>query len=732
VNNLPAQITPLIGRDNELKAAAELLLRDDVRLVTFVGSGGSGKTRLSVEAARALVEMFSGGVFFVSLAGLKDPSLVTSQITSTLGAPERKDVRLLQSLKDYLEIKRILLVLDNFEQVISAAEIVAELLEGCPLLKILATSRSPLRVSGEHEFPVLPLPIPKLKGPASVNSLLEIPSVALFVQRAQKVRPGFSLSEENAEAVREICVSLDGLPLALELAAAQIRVLSPEQMLKLLPERGLDFLTQGPRDLPARQQTLRGAFTWSYDLLDEDERKLLRRSSAFASSFSLVAAEAVCSAVGSLRGKALDGLFRLVEKSLLQRIEVDGQIRFGMLNTIRDFASELFQGSDESHRTLEAYVDFFLSLAEDAETKLRGPEEPLWLKRLDLEYDNLREALRWSIENNQTDRGLRLVCALWSFWHIQGYFAEGQSWLKKVLAKTGSIRNPFRAKALMAAGVLAAWEYDFQTARSLLTESEALSQELRDDKVTASALYYLASITEAEGDYQEANRLLEKSLALSRKVGNKRGVALAFNGLGIVARDQGVYDKAGAFHEQSLKLFKEVGDMRYIAHSLANLASTYEGRRDYDAAGNLFGESLALLRKLGDSGAIAELTLDLAISSRRRGNFKDAEARLVESLSLSKELGRLYEVTICLDELGICAYIQGEAKRAARLWGAAESFREARMFQVQPARRAEVLRNIADAKSSLGEETFRQDWVQGSTTPLDEIIAYALKLNSAN
>jgi len=662
---------------------------------------------------------------------LRDASLLTSQITSTLGVPEKKDAPLIQSLKDYLEGKRILLLLDNFEQVISAAEIVAELLGSCPMLTILITSRSPLRIRGEYEFQVLPLPIPVLKRRPSINSLMENSSVALFVQRAQSVRPSFSLTQENAEAVCKICAGLDGLPLALELAAARIRILSPEQMLTLLRERGLDFLTYGARDMPARQQTLRDTIAWSYELLDDDEKKLLRRSSAFASSFSLTAAEA-CNALGDLEGKILDGLSKLTEKSLIQHTEVDGETRFVMLNTIRDFASELLTNSGEVHRTMQGYADYFLGFASEAEANLSGPEESSWLKRLDYDYDNLREALRWSIDHNQTDHSLRLVCALWSFWEIQGYLAEGQSWLKRVLVETGCVRNSFRAKALMGAGVLAAWDYDFPTARSLLIESEALSQELHDEEVAASASYYLASITEEHGDHQEANRLLEKSLALFRKLGNKRGIALALNGLGIVARDQGDYDNAGSFHEQSLQLFREVGDKRYIAHSLANLGTIYEGRGEYDAAGKLYIESLTLLRELGYKWAIADLILDLATLSRRRGNFKDAEAKLVESLSLYNELGKLFEITTCLDELATCAYLKGEVKRAGRLWGAAESLREARMFQIPPARRAEIRRDVAAAKASLGEEAFSREWAQGRATPLDEIIAYGLDTVSAD
>jgi predicted ATPase len=364
-NNLPTQPTPLIGREDELKAATQLLLRDDVRIVTFTGSGGSGKTRLSIETARGLVERFRGGVFFVSLAMLTDPNLVASEIVGTLGVEEKKEMPLIESLKDYLRDKRILLVLDNFEQVISAAPIVAELLSNCPTLKLLITSRSPLRVRGEHEFPVLPLPIPNLKNLPTFEALLDYAAVALFVQRAQNVRLGFSPTSQNARTIVEICARLDGLPLALELAAARIRILSPNEMLRLLEkEKGHELLTSGARDLPARQRTVHDTIAWSYELLDVDEKKLFRRLSVFVGGFSLEAAEAICNGPHDLQGEAFDGLSRLAEKSLLRREEVEGESQYIMLETIREFALELLRASGELQRLMESDTKYFLSLAE--------------------------------------------------------------------------------------------------------------------------------------------------------------------------------------------------------------------------------------------------------------------------------------------------------------------------------------------------------------------------------
>jgi predicted ATPase len=725
-HNLPARTTSFIGREKELEAGIDLILCEDTRLVTFTGSGGSGKTRLSIEVARAVIEKFRGGIFFVSLAALTDASAVIFEIASTIGVPDKKEVPLIHSLTDYLKDKRVLMVLDNFEQVISAATIVAELLSACPKLKILATSRSPLRISGEYEFPVLPLPVPNLGERPIVDSLSDNPAIALFVQRAQNVRSDFSLTSKNAETISKICATLDGLPLALELAAACVRIFSPEEMLRLLLERGLDLLAYGARDLPARQRTLRDTIGWSYELLDLDEKKLLLRSSVFVSPFSMKAAERVCNATGDLESKVLDGLLSLTEKSLLQRGEVDGETRFAMLNTIREYAYESLRDTSELFRTMESYLDYCLSFAEEAELQLKGPGQSLWLKRLDSEHDNLRAALRWSIDNHLTDRSLRLVCVLWNFWYIRGYLTEGRSWLTRILADTGSVRSPFRAKALLGAGVLAAWQFDLSVARSLLEESLTISRELGAEEIVALALNYLAAITETEGDYEEANRLLEKSLALFKRLGSKWGIAFTLNGLGVVARDHGEYDKAKSFHEQSLNLFREVGDKRYVARSLANLAVILQSRGEYYRARRLQNESLTLCFELGEKGMIAELLLDLGTVIGRQGNLDMAEAVLAESLSLSKELGNVEATAIGLEELAVCACAKGHSKRAVRLWGAAEALRETRGLQIAASDRDQIKKEVATTRTVLGEQIFGREWAYGRAMTLEQTIEYAL------
>lgn len=718
--NLPAQTSPLIGRERELEAATELLLRDDVRLVTFNGSGGSGKTRLSVEVARRLGDKILGGIFFVPLAPVSDFTLLASEILNTLQVTEKKDKPLIESLKDYLKDKRTLLVLDNFEHLLPAAPVVSELLNDCPRLKVLVTSRAPLRIRGEREFSVLPLPLPNLRNLPAVEELLNYAGIALFVQRAQNVRADFTVTSENARTIAEICAKVDGLPLALELAAARIRVLSPEEMLKLLEKR-LQILKEGPPDLPARQRTLRDTIVWSYDLLDADDKRRFRRLAAFVGGCSLDAAEAVCEEPGTI-----EGLSRLVERNLLRREEVDGESRFLMLETIREFALETLATSDELKGTMECYADHFVSLAEKAEPELRGPKQASWSRCLDREQDNLREALGWLMENRDAERSLRLLSSLWYFWYIRGHWTEGRTWLTRALKDFGSGREALLARVLRGAGVLASVQDDFPAARSYLEESLELFMEIGDKEGTALTLNSLGLTLVNHGDVAEGESSLEQSLAIMQKMQNPWGIALVLNNLGVSARSRGENDKAIRLHKQSLQLFRELGDKRHIARMLINLGINARDKAEHDEARKLLSESLSVSRELGEKVGVAESLLYLGSVERMQATYDLACSILAESLTISFELGDKELVAECLDEFARCACARGDAGRGARLFAACETLRHATGLQIAPAYRANRERDVSGARTMLGEEGFATEWVGGKAMSVEEAVKYAL------
>ena len=541
-----------------------------------------------------------------------------------------------------LRNRQLLLVLDNFEHVLVAAPLVGELLAACPELTVLATSRAPLHVYGEHEYPVAPLALPDLARLDEPAALAGVPAVALLVERAQAVRPEFRLTAENAAAVAAVCVRLDGLPLALELAAARIKLLPPQAILARLGSR-LELLTGGARDRPARHQTLRAALAWSHDLLSAEEQWLLRRLAVFSGGCTLAAVAAVCNPDGDPAIDMLDGIAALVDQSLVRAAEPpDGEPRFDMLETIREYALERLERSGELATIRREHAAWCLALAEAVEPELTGADQALWLNRLEAEHANLRTALRWSLEQGDAESGLRLGGALWWFWHIHGHRAEGQQWLADLLDMRGVSEYPSaRAKVLSSLGTLTAHSGDYARAHHLHTQSLAIGQDLADKRVMARALGGLGYVAHARGDYAVAWSRFQEGLRLWRELSDQAGIAESLNNLGWVVQAQGCYDEARALHGQALVLAKEVRDARRIANSLGALGEIAQIRGRHVEARACHEESLAIRQELGDKWGIAYSLLGLGRLAFATGDVTTARLELVESLALLQRLQRL-------------------------------------------------------------------------------------------
>src|SRR5437763_17100 len=543
--HLPAQLTPLIGGEQEVAAVYALLQRPGVRLLTLTGTGGVGKTRLSLQVATDLLDDFADGVCFVPLAPVGDPELVVATIAQALGIKEVGERPLPDLLQAALRDQRLLL-LDNFEQVVAAAAGLADLLASCPGLKMLVTSRAVLHLHGEYEFPVPPLALPDLT--TLPQSLSQNAAVALFLERARAVKPDFELTPANTRAIAEICVRLDGLPLAIELAAARVKLLPPQALLARLEHR-LQVLTGGARDVPARQQTLRNLLAWSYDLLDGKQQQLFGRLSVFVGGCTLEAVEGLYTALGDLPADVLDGVTSLIDKSLLRQTEQEGEEpRLLMLETIREYGLEALAASGEMESTRRAHATYYLALADLAELELGGPQQGVWLDRLEREHDNLRAALQWTIEQGEAggsmEMALRLGGALRRFWWGRGHWSEGRNFLERALA-TGLadtwIDPSVRAKALLAASNLIFVQSDYERAKVLSEESLALYRELEDRHGIAYSLYRLGNVAWVRGDTAAARSLIGEALALFREVDDKEYIAYSLFSLGLFASSQGEY-----------------------------------------------------------------------------------------------------------------------------------------------------------------------------------------------
>jgi predicted ATPase/class 3 adenylate cyclase len=689
-NNLPTRLTTFLGREREIGEVSRELA--DARLLTLTGPGGTGKTRLSLEVAVRTMSRFPDGVWFVELAPISEPDLVLATIAQTLGLPDRGGRTPLERLLDHIGHRRVLLVLDNFEQVVSAAADVSDLLGRAPDLTILASSRSVLHVYGEREYPVPPLALPDPRHlPDDLSALRQYEAVALFIERARAIKPDFAITNENAAAVAEICVRLDGLPLAIELAAARIRVLPPQQMLPRLEGR-LSLLSGGPaaRDLPARQQTLRGAIDWSHEMLDEQDRALFACVSVLVGGGSLEAIERICG--GEIHGDVLDGVTSLVDKSLLRQAEgIDGEARFSMLETIREYAIEQARERGRWDDLRASHAELFCEVGETAAGPIMGSAKGGWLDRLEQDHDNLRAALSWATESERPDVALRMSAALWRFWQMRGYLAEGVERTAAALAMSGARDHPaLRANALNAAAGLAYWQADTARARAWYEEEIAARRELGDRPGLAEALYGLSFTWSFAGGGEDSD---EK--------------------------------RAEAIVSEALDIFRELDDRGGIARCLWAIANIAWITRDHERAMRFASEALPIFREADDRFMVGWTVYTMALYDlgRADGDLDRAEGRLAESLRIFAEADDVSGYALVLDALALLALRRGDRPRAARLSGGVAGLESVTGTGLNLPNR-QILG--FDPHQLREDPDLAAGWDEGERMPLSELVEYAL------
>jgi predicted ATPase/DNA-binding SARP family transcriptional activator/DNA-binding CsgD family transcriptional regulator len=725
-HNLPAPMTSFVGREREMVEIKRALAM--TRLLTLTGAGGTGKTRLALEVARDLVGAYPDGVWLVELAPLSDGALVPQTVAGALGVKEQPDQPFVEALVEALRTKEMLLVVDNCEHLVhNAARLVDDFLGSCPRLRVLATSREALDVAGEARWPVPPLPVP-VSGHSLTAEVLEgFASARLFLERASDRHPGFVVTSKNTGAVAQICRRLDGVPLAIELAAARVGTLSPVQISEKL-ETSLGLLSGGPRAAPSRQRTLRAALAWSYNLLLSEEKRLFRRFSVFAGGFTLEAAEAVDARGGVERGDTLDALSGLVDKSLaMSEITGGDRARYGMLEPVRQYAQERLEEEGESEEVRRRHLTFFLVLAEEAEPKLRGPGDMVWLERLEAEHDNIRVALSWALQREETELVLRIGGALWMFWQAHGHVGEGRGWLETALAEDEQASAAVRSKALEAVFWLMLHQGDLDQAQAVAREAVELNAEREVDSSQAASLRMMsATPATLRGDYERSKELLQESLALSREANDKVGVVETL--LQLLLPMDGPDDNARLKEvaEEGVALCREIGYTLRLPSFLLSLGYVSMLEGDYERGAALNEEAAVLCRERGYKDSLAYALDNLGWAALLQGDHERAKPYFKESLTLCEELGNKLILSESLEGLACVAGVRREAARAAKLFGAARALHEATGYHHSPEEHAMRDPYLTAARSRLDEASWQAVFAEGQQMTFEEALEYAL------
>lgn len=724
--NLPIPLTRLIGRQVNVRAVAELLTRDEVRLVTLVGPPGIGKTRLGIQVASDLLSSFPDGIYSVALAPISDPALVTPTIAKTLGVKDSAAQPLVDCLIDYLRSRKLLLVLDNFEHMLVAAAELAQVLTACPMLTVLATSRQPLHLRGERMYSVPPLALPERARRVTAAAAARYPAIELFTERAQAADHAFQLTDANAAQVAEICASLEGLPLAIELVAARIMLLAPRTLLDRL-DSPLSLLTGGPRDLPERQQTLRNTIDWSYQLLDAGEQALFARLAVFIGGCRLQAAEQVANGDGDLPIPVLDGLAALTDKHLLRQEERDDGERYSVFfETIREFALERLVARGEATRIRERYAGYYLALAETAKRHLTGREQETWLDRLEAEHNNLRAVMEYHVHNGDAAAALRMVAALWRFWHVHSHQTEGGRWISLSLGLAGPHDPRHRAEVLNGAGWIAIDQSDQALAKSRFTESLELYRSIGDRRGIAEALHGVGGQVQATGNDADAVELFSESLELYRELGDQEGIGWSLDHLGYAALYLDDPDLALARFAESSEIFRDLEHTWGSAISLHHQGLTLLARREYQRARERLRDGLSRFEELGNSWGVAQSFYHIGHVALCAGDSHEAEAYLLRSLALAQTEEDRAGVIRSLAGLASVAVAQRRYERGARVFGAVEALARTNLLRQTPLELEIYDRDLSVIRSRLAKPEIAAAWISGQAFTLGQAAAYAM------